>query len=316
MFNQRPLAAGDYPALADLYSAVEPDDPITAERLLQRHEEEDPARTLARTVVLRGNRLVGCAELSRDSQACHDYTVNLDLKVHPDDRRAGAGRALWELARRQALDAGVTEMKTWLRGEWAAGLNFAEQRGFVESMREALQALDLARFDPKAFQAVCDSTSAGGVVITSVADLDDAGWERSLWELENRLEEDVPQTGEFTPMAWEEWRRRRPQSPTFLPHLWQVARVDGDYAGLTMLWPSCDGFLHTGLTGVRREYRRMGIATALKVRALSRAQEAGYGRVKTENACTNSAMLGVNRRLGFEVTGSYIEMTANAPFEG
>jgi len=316
VFDLRPMAAGDYPALAELCSAVEPDDPITAERLLQRHEEEDPARVVARTVALRAGQVIGFAELSRDSTACHDHTVNLDLKVHPEHRRAGAGRALWVLARRQALDAGVSEMKTWLRGEWSEGFKFAEQRGFAESMREALQALDLARFDPAAFKAVCDATAERGVVITSVADLGDPEWERSLWELENRLEEDVPQTGQFTPMAWDEWRRRRPESPTFMPHLWQVARVEGEYAGLTMLWPSCGDFLHTGLTGVRREYRRMGIATALKVRALSSAREAGYGRVQTENACTNSAMLGVNRRLGFEVTGSYIELTANAPFEG
>ena len=57
--------------------------------------------------------------------------------------------------------------------------------------------------------------------------------------------------------------------------------------------------LRTGLTGVRREYRRRGIALALKVHALAFARSRGYQRVLTENESNNRGILAINERLGF-----------------
>ena len=57
--------------------------------------------------------------------------------------------------------------------------------------------------------------------------------------------------------------------------------------------------LETGLTGVRREYRRRGIATALKVMALQFARENGYTEIVTDNE-ENNPMFQINLQLGFE----------------
>jgi GNAT superfamily N-acetyltransferase len=59
------------------------------------------------------------------------------------------------------------------------------------------------------------------------------------------------------------------------------------------------GWLDQRLTGVLPAYRRRGIALALKVRGLAYARDHGYDWIKTDSAVQNTAMRGLNRRLGF-----------------
>lgn len=58
------------------------------------------------------------------------------------------------------------------------------------------------------------------------------------------------------------------------------------------------GTFENGVTGVRRGYRRQGIATALKVYQSRCAQETGARAVATSNAAGNP-IDGLNLRLGF-----------------
>lgn len=62
------------------------------------------------------------------------------------------------------------------------------------------------------------------------------------------------------------------------------------------------------MTGVIRDYRKRGIATALKVRALTYAKERGAPAVRTWNEVNNDGMLGINFRLGFVRQPAWIEM--------
>jgi len=74
---------------------------------------------------------------------------------------------------------------------------------------------------------------------------------------------------------------------------------------MTQLWASqaTGRLLYTGFTGVARERRGLGVATALKASSLGwarrlRGEDGRPPLVRTSNAEQN-AMLGINRRLGF-----------------
>ncbi|HYN89501.1 MAG TPA: GNAT family N-acetyltransferase, partial [Ardenticatenaceae bacterium] len=64
---------------------------------------------------------------------------------------------------------------------------------------------------------------------------------------------------------------------------------------------------HTGVTTVRREYRRRHIATALKVRAIRFAREQGAREILTNNDAGNP-MYQLNLKLGFEPQPSWVRV--------
>ena len=80
-----------------------------------------------------------------------------------------------------------------------------------------------------------------------------------------------------------------------------MALHNGAYIGLTSLWGlRTDEKLYTGMSGVKREYRRKGIATALKLRSIAFAQTQDTRVLMTSNNSANP-MLQLNLKLGFEI---------------
>ena len=65
--------------------------------------------------------------------------------------------------------------------------------------------------------------------------------------------------------------------------------------------------LQTDLTGVIRSHRRKGIATALKVHALTKAQTTDAESVDTDNE-ENNPMYPLNVKLGFKPTPGWVHM--------
>ena len=70
---------------------------------------------------------------------------------------------------------------------------------------------------------------------------------------------------------------------------------------LSCIWLSLSNpdKLYTGLTGVRRAYRRRGIATALKTQAIAWAKTQGASYLETDNE-ENNPMYQLNLALGFQ----------------
>ena len=82
----------------------------------------------------------------------------------------------------------------------------------------------------------------------------------------------------------------------------QIVAVDGDaYVGSTDIdiYPKSDPYkAWTGSLGVLREYRRKGIATALKIKAFETLRAKGVKQVRTDNE-ENNPMYKINVALGF-----------------
>jgi len=77
---------------------------------------------------------------------------------------------------------------------------------------------------------------------------------------------------------------------------------DGEMVGLASLRrEGPEGPIGCGLTGVHRDHRGRGLATALKVRSLEVAKALGATTIGTGGGGANLAMRRVNERLGFVV---------------
>jgi RimJ/RimL family protein N-acetyltransferase len=191
---------------------------------------------------------------------------------------------------------------------WRVG--FLERRGFIEDMRMWTSAIDLTEFDPSLYAAEVAAVEALGIQLRSFADLgyDDPNVRRRIYEILMAVREDVPlpPNDERTETSFETWWERAGR-PDLLADGYFVAVADGQYVGMSNLWrsPEADE-ARTGITGVRREWRRRGIALALKVRSLEFAKAQGFRRVVTENETNNRGMIAINDRLGFVKRPAYV----------
>jgi GNAT superfamily N-acetyltransferase len=69
-----------------------------------------------------------------------------------------------------------------------------------------------------------------------------------------------------------------------------------------------DDSLRGGLVGVKRAFRRKGVALAMQVRAIAYARENGHPLIKTSTAVINIPMRSVYERLGFVRQPDWIQM--------
>jgi GNAT superfamily N-acetyltransferase len=74
-----------------------------------------------------------------------------------------------------------------------------------------------------------------------------------------------------------------------------------------------DGWAEDGLTVVRRDWRRRGLARALKSLELRWAAEHGYREVVTWTQGRNEGMRGLNEALGYEYRDVSVTMAAPLP---
>ena len=95
-----------------------------------------------------------------------------------------------------------------------------------------------------------------------------------------------------------------------------VALRDGEIVGYSgLMTHDNEGVAEDGLTVVSREWRRRGLATALKQRELAWAGDAGLREVVTWTQTGNDGMRAVNERLGYEYRDVAITMSATLPLE-
>jgi len=88
-----------------------------------------------------------------------------------------------------------------------------------------------------------------------------------------------------------------------LPGAYFIAKRGDEYVGVSdvSLFEAMPGGLTQGFTGVKREYRRRGLATALKLHGIVYAQTHGYKIIQTFNKPQQTAIRALNEKLGFQL---------------
>jgi mycothiol synthase len=297
----RPFASADYDDFTRLHNGTFGPEFTKEPNELRFDDEHMPSHCKwARWIAEIDGNVVGACGYSQPPYIYHPRRYMLEITVDPDWYIQGVGRALYDHVMAEVMKLGPERVSEWTREDMPCRVGFFERRGFVANMRMWTSVLDLHEFDPGRFwdRAVLD-----GLRITTLAELgvEDESVRRRWYDLWSATRADVPvPPGEVRAGAtYEQWWERNNRDSLF-PEGFFIA-LDGDrFVGLSQLWlsPSPDE-LRTGLTATLRDYRRRGIAFALKVRALSCAKARGYRYVRTENEVNNQGMIAINDELGF-----------------
>src|SRR5207245_4943489 len=100
------------------------------------------------------------------------------------------------------------------------------------------------------------------------------------------------------------------KNPHLLPDGYFLAKDGSNFVGMSDVHriDSEPAVLNQDDTGVIREYRGRGIATALKLRVIDFGKKNGYRIIKTWNDSVNASMLAINNKLGFKRQVGWILM--------
>ncbi len=297
----------DYPAIAGVLSACDPRHPQGPDLILHLDSLEDPRVYRNRYVFEEGGRVLGYAGYFQFSMMYDPRRFVLSGGVLPEARGRGIGAQLLDRIMADLTPRGPRDVGTSVWDYQQEGLRFLEKRGYVEIMREVESRIDLTRFDSTAFEA---PPRGGPIRLAHLGELDDGpALREAIFRLDMDVSEDIPMTGELTRPDFGVYHHLHFELPGFRPELcWLALDLDSnELVGLS--WhqeEQAAGRLGNIVSGVRREYRRRGIALALKGRALADARARGYRMAETRNEESNVGMLAVNRRLGFTPCGAFI----------
>jgi len=303
----RPFRPADYPALAALQVACEPEHPLSEAHW--RHEDSlaDERVKRGRVVATGAGELIGYAGFMQFSLMYHPRRFVLYGGVAPSARGRGVGRALYAWLLEALAPSAPEALGAGLWSQQAEGEAWLARRGYSERLREIESALDFADFDPPAWTAAQARGEAAGVRLVNLTELGDTEvWRRRLYDLDMDFSTDIPMTGALTPPDFAIYAHLYFACPGFQPELCWLALASGprpaDAEPVGLCWHAlapAAGELETIVSGVRRDWRGRGVALALKSRALADAKARGFTRVATRNAATNAGMLAVNTRLGY-----------------
>jgi mycothiol synthase len=260
--------------------------------------EQQRARTPATTLLLLAEldgRLAGSGVAGISDLRDRAFVAP---RVLPESRRRGVGTALLRALVPQAESLAMDKVSASVTDPGSRA--FAERFGFreVDGQVEQVRPLD---------RPLHVSPLPAGVEVVTIAECPDLletayplaceGWAD--------FATDAPATIDLP-----DWLR----GEATLPAGSFVAVADGDVVGYSGLCVhDNDGVAEDGLTVVRRDWRRRGLAAALKQRELAWAAKNGYREVVTWTQNGNEAMRTLNARLGYEYRDLATTMVAPLP---
>jgi mycothiol synthase len=289
----RPVSSdADYAAWRDVRMAVMPDERIPTIDELRAQVGPQHQYVLAElNGTLAGSGFVGKSSLV--GQAV------LAPRVLPGCRRQGVGSAVLRLLAREATAMGFTIAGA--NAVDAGSARFAERHGFREVDREIEQV--------RAIGDEPEPLAPPGVTIVPVSARPEL-WLAAYNVVGVQAFQDMATVAvlEVTPEEWQrDWITR--------PEAMFVALAGGEVIGCAGLLPDPDEPRRAehALTAVRRDWRRRGVAAALKRTTLVWAAAHGISEVYTWTQRDNDDMRALNAHLGFRTRSESIRMQATLP---
>lgn len=301
----RPLEGHDYRSIVEIINMVEAPWQTSEEEARQEDDDMTTADgTVSHYVAVEGNQgqMVGHGVLRGSESSHRPQPYQLELRVHPDWWRHGAGTLLWQRLQEDLDRLKPSSVRIWVRERYPNALDFAQRRGFSEVSRSGPWALAIADTDLTPFTAFLDRISASGVVLTTLSEerAHDAECLTKLHRLRTAVDADIPVAEPYPVLSLEDFVRET-EEESVLADGFFIARRGGEYIGLSCLHRSSTNprELYQSVTGVKSDCRHQGIGTALKVRGVQFAQARGYENITTYVDSQNAPMSALNQKLGF-----------------
>jgi GNAT superfamily N-acetyltransferase len=236
-------------------------------------------------------RLVGWVSASRNTAGTSSPSIQVGevslLHVHPDARNRGIGTQLLGVATSHLVSLNVAQLRAWVR---EPSVSFARSRGYEPSRSAQWAAMSL----PTSDAGICDEPSQG-VGLVAFSDLD----ARAVYAAYVAAGVDEPSDVPIAPKSFEAWSYDVWCNPD-IDHSVSVACVEkGVVVAFTIVLREGDR-VWSDMTATLRSHRGRGLALLVKTAALQRAAAAGATRAFTGMDSSNTAMLAVNSRLGYQ----------------
>src|SRR6266540_7410041 len=226
-----------------------------------------------------------------------------DVAVVPEHRRRGVGSALLAEISRRARGFGKDEIQGEIKESDAESRGFLERRGFAQVGGEKAVVLDLEGIEPPGVDP------PAGVRIASRVEEPDRL--EDMYVVGVQADEDIP--GSAGVQTFEQWRAHEIDKPTRRPEFCFVALAGDEVVGYAALQIFGKDDAFHGLTATRRDWRRRGVASALKRAEIAAAKRAGFRRLVTESEERNEPMRRLNEKLGFVPAPEYSTLVMKGP---
>lgn len=290
----------DLPDMVQLYSLTSPET-VTEEQIRDWWQVKRDEIRLTKVAVNEQGQILGLSDVQRETwtRVGHFW---LQVIVHPQWRRRGIGSILFDDALQSARSHNASALESSVRDNDPEALHFAEGRGYQIERHSFDSSLDLSSFDEGKFLDALESAKAEGFHFFSFAEAGplSEGSKRKLYELNRVTGLDNPGNNRTFP-SYESFSKNVFEASWFRADTQLLAAHGDEWAGLSALAFYPEGnYAANAFTGVLREYRGHGLATALKLQAIQLAKKLGARYVRTNNDSLNAPMLAVNRKLGYQ----------------
>jgi GNAT superfamily N-acetyltransferase len=303
----RPYTPDDAPAAAEIFGEAMPEKPPPTAEGTAHFIASHPERAQLRLWIA-----------EEDGQAVGLGVARFNWSVEPADtawtwagvrgahRGRGLGAALFERAEEHALSIGARLLDSFAL-EGSAGQRFAESRGFEATRRQHILRLDPSRTDLAAIAELEAEQRAAGFRVVPlrevVADV------RGLYEVYGPASADIPADRPEAGVTLEDFESHVLGDPELsLDGSAVVLEDESPVAFSFLLVDEESGAATNEMTGTLAKRRGRGLASLAKLAVVRWAREQGIAEVTTQNDDANVPMLALNRRLGYEVTATRVDL--------
>ena len=306
-YSVRPFRDDDYDVRSRIGARVDSDRAFTAEEFRQWDRiYREPRLVKLDLIVAERDSGAGVAygSLHHNPDMYHPRRFWVEVDVDPDHQHRGIGRALYEQLEGLAHARSVELLWASVREDDLRSVRFFERAGFVVRRRSWMSRLSLDAATPVRL-GVGPKGPISEVTFTTLAE-EGAGRrdvQERLYRLDIEASRDAPRIGEATDLSFEQYSEHTFRDPRYDPEAVFLARAGKEYVAMSTLhhWPAEPDTLMVGFTGTLPAYRRRGLATGLKQKAVDFARARGYRYLKTFNDSENPGIWAINQKLGFQV---------------